>query len=140
MAGNGHSRLTSTSPVDIKDIRSDRLARAQDQFKDAPKSESKEKKPMNNTTYKTFKLHPDQKEIVEAALEDAKKRSGTKFDTVALELVCQEYMGTASAGYTTAKAALTAEFKKSESEEEFLGKVAGYLEEITGKTITISAE
>jgi hypothetical protein len=95
---------------------------------------------MTNTTYKTFKLHADQKEIVEAALEDAKKRSGTKFDTVALELVCQEYMGTASAGYTTAKAALTAECKKSESEQEFLSKVVGYLEEITGKTITISAE
>ena len=125
---------------DIQEIRSYWLARAHVQFKEAPKSASNEKETMNNTVYKTFKLHPDQKEIVEDALEDAKKRSGTKFDTVALELVCQEYMGTASAGYTTAKAALTAELKKSESEEEFLSKVVGYLEEITGKTITISAE
>ena len=93
---------------------------------------------MNNTTYKTFKLHPDQKEIVEAALGDAKKRSGTKFDTVALELVCQEYMGTASAGYKNAKAALTAEYKKSRSKEEFLCKVVSCLEEIMGDTVTIS--
>jgi hypothetical protein len=93
---------------------------------------------MNNTTYKTFKLHPDQKEIVEAALEDAKKRSGTKFDTVALELVCQEYMGTAPTGYKNAKAALTAEYKKSGSKEEFLGKVVSCLEQIMGDTVTIS--
>ena len=32
---------------------------------------------MNNTAYKTFKLHSDQKEIVEAALDNIKKHTGT---------------------------------------------------------------
>jgi hypothetical protein len=80
---------------DIEAVRSDWLARAQAQFKEAPESAPKEKKLMNkNTTYKTFKLHADQKEIVEAALDYAKAKSGTKVDTVALEYVCQEVMGT----------------------------------------------
>jgi hypothetical protein len=93
-----------------------------------------------NTVKKSFKLHPDQKEIVEAALQDAKSKSGTKFDTVALEYVCQGYMGTSPSGYKNAKAALTAEFKKSANKEEFLTKVAGYIEEITGTKITLMVE
>ena len=64
------------------------------QANEALKSISEEQKPVTNTVKKTFKLHPDQKEILEAALEDAKQRSGTKFDTVALEYVCYGYMGT----------------------------------------------
>ena len=62
---------------------------------------------MNNTTYKTFKLHSDQKEIVEAALKYAKAKSGTKFDTVALEYVCQEVMGT-GLSFETLEAAMIA--------------------------------
>jgi len=49
---------------------------------------------MNNTAYKTFKLHSDQKDIVEAALAHIKKHTGTAFDTVALEYMAISYMGT----------------------------------------------
>jgi hypothetical protein len=43
---------------------------------------------------KTFKLHPDQKEIVEAALTHVKEKTGTAGDMVALELISQHFMGT----------------------------------------------
>jgi len=121
---------------DIEGIRSDCLARAQAQFKEVPKPTSEEKKPMNDTTYKTFKLHPDQKEIVEAALEYAKHKSGTQFDTVALEYVCQEVMGS-GLSYSDAKSALTAEYKKTGDLDQFLTKVATHVEEITGKSVQI---
>ena len=48
---------------------------------------------MTNTVKKTFKLHPDQKELVDAALENIKKHTGTAFDTVALEYMAQSYIG-----------------------------------------------
>ena len=99
---------------------------------------TREKKPVSNTVKKAFKLHPDQKEIVEAALKDAKSISGTKFDTVALEYVCQGYMGTSPSGYQNAKAALTAEFKESGDAFLFLERVGNWLEEILGKEVTVS--
>ena len=68
------------------------------------------KETMNNTVYKTFKLHPDQKEIVEAALKTPKQQSGTKSDTVALELICQEI--NRFGWLQNPKAAITAELKK----------------------------
>ena len=93
---------------------------------------------MTNTVKKTFKLHPDQKKIVEVALKDSKSKSGTKSDTVALEYVCQGYMGTSPSGYKNAKAALTAEFKKAGDEFLFLERVGNWLEEILGKKVTVS--
>ena len=50
---------------DTQKIRSYWLARLHWQFKEGPDSAFDEKETMNNTVYKTFKLHPDQKEIVE---------------------------------------------------------------------------
>jgi hypothetical protein len=44
-------------------------------------------------TTKTFKLHPDQKELVEEMLTKAKDEGNTEFDTVALEYVAQNYIG-----------------------------------------------
>ena len=121
---------------DINEIRSDWLTRAQAQFKGAAKSASMEKNPMNNTVSKTFKLHPDQKEIVEAAIEYAKHKSGTEFDTVALEYVCQEVMGS-GLSFSDAKSAMTAEYKKTGDLDKFLTKVATHVEEITGKSVQI---
>jgi hypothetical protein len=89
---------------------------------------------MNNTFYKTFKLHEDQKEIVEAALDNIKKHTGTQFDTVPLEYMAQSYMGS-GISFSDAKSALVAEFKKSASEEQFLTKVVGLVEEILGYKI-----
>ena len=92
---------------------------------------------MSNTVYKTFKLHEDQKEIVEGALGLAKQKSGTAVDTVALELICQQFMGTGIM-YPTLKSALNAEFKKSGSANEFVLNVAGLVSEISGKTYTLT--
>jgi len=102
---------------------------AEAQFKEAPKLGSKENKPRSDITYKTFKLHSDQKEIVEAALSLAKRKGGTTVDTVALEYIAQEFMGTQT-GFITLKAALVAEYKKSGGSEDFLGVVAGLLDSI----------
>jgi hypothetical protein len=95
---------------------------------------------MNNTAYKTFKLHSDQKEIVDAALALAKEKSGTTVDTEALEYVAQVFMG-GGMGFASLKAALIAERKKSNSFEDFLEKVAGLLDAILVDNVaTISLE
>jgi hypothetical protein len=44
-------------------------------------------------TTKTFKVHEDQKEIILKALEEAKKAAGTDVDTVALEFICMDFLG-----------------------------------------------
>lgn len=41
----------------------------------------------------TFKVHADQKEVIEAALEKAKEFANTEVNTVALEGICLEYLG-----------------------------------------------
>ena len=92
---------------------------------------------MTNTVYKTFKLHPDQKEIVEAALSYTKEKSGTKSDTVALEYIAQSHMGTGIA-FKDAPSALQAEYKKAGDPEIFLERVGTWVEQITGKSVTIS--
>lgn len=46
----------------------------------------------NIISTKTFKLHADQKETVEAAIEKAKKEGNTDTDTVALEYICLQYL------------------------------------------------
>lgn len=43
-------------------------------------------------TTKTFKVHEDQKDIIEAALDKAKTEGATSVDTVALTYICQEYV------------------------------------------------
>ena len=43
-------------------------------------------------TTKTFKVHEDQKETIEAALAKAKADSGTTVDTVALEYICGDFL------------------------------------------------
>jgi hypothetical protein len=104
-----------------------------------PDSAFDETETMNNTVYKTFKLHPDQKEIVEAAIQDVKQHTGTNADTVALELICQQYMGTGIA-FPDATSAMTAEYKKAGDETTFLTVVAESLTEILGKGVTITTD
>jgi hypothetical protein len=123
----------------IQEIRSYWLARVHTQFKEGPDSTFDEKETMNNTVYKTFKLHEDQKEIVEAALDNIKKHTGTKHDTVALEYMAQSYMGTGIA-FPDAKSAMTAEYKKAGDETTFLTVVAEALTEILGKGVTITTD
>lgn len=54
---------------------------------DASKSDDKP------TVAKTFKLHDGQIEVVLAALEKAKSTSGTEVDSVALEYICNDFLG-----------------------------------------------
>lgn len=44
-------------------------------------------------TTKTFKVHQDQKEVIQQALNIAKNKLGTDVDTVALEHICIGYIG-----------------------------------------------
>jgi len=46
----------------------------------------------DGTTAMTFKLHPDQKEVVDAALEKAMEAGGTDVKSVALEYICQDFL------------------------------------------------
>jgi hypothetical protein len=125
---------------DINKTRSDWLARAQAQSKEAPKPGSEEKKPRSDITYKTFKLHSDQKEIVEAALSLAKQKGGTTVDSVGLEYIAQQFMGTGM-NFPTLKAAMLAEHRKAGSYEDFLANLAGLVDEIvTDLDVTISFE
>lgn len=57
---------------------------------DAPSTDTTE---AQKTTTKTFKLHADQKETVEAALDKCKHETGTDVDSVALEHICLDYLG-----------------------------------------------
>jgi len=108
--------------------------------KEGPDFAFDEEETMNNTAYKTFKLHLDQKEIVDAALALAREKGGTTVDTVALEYVAQEFMGTGM-NFPTLKAAMMAEKKKAGTEEDFLGVVAGLLDEILVENVaSISIE
>jgi hypothetical protein len=49
----------------------------------------------SNVTTMTFKLHKDQKESVEEALQKAKHASGTEVNGAALEYICLDYLGSA---------------------------------------------
>lgn len=49
------------------------------------------------TTTKTFKLHADQKETVNAAIEKAKAEGNTEVDSVALEYICLSYINEGAA-------------------------------------------
>lgn len=61
--------------------------------KEASESPSADISEAQKTTTKTFKLHEDQKETVEAALAKCKHESGTDVDSVALEHICLDYLG-----------------------------------------------
>lgn len=50
----------------------------------------------NNIVSKVFKLHSDQKEIIEAALDKCKHDKKTEHDNVALQYVCEEWLSGAS--------------------------------------------
>jgi hypothetical protein len=48
----------------------------------------------SSTKRMVFWPHPDQEEVITAALEEAKKKTGSTVDTVALEAIAQAYMAT----------------------------------------------
>lgn len=62
--------------------------------KDSPKAI--EDQTSKTVTTKTFKVHEDQKETIEAAIAKAKEDSGTPHDTAALEFICLDFMNSQS--------------------------------------------
>ena len=55
-------------------------------------AETGEQKAITDVSTKTFKLHADQKEVLEAALDKAKTEGPTEYDSVALENVCLDFL------------------------------------------------
>lgn len=101
----------------------------------APKSPT-----ATETKTKTFKLHPDQIEIVDAALAKAKKEGNTDNDAPALEYIVQSYLG-GNAAYTSLEAVMTATRKKAGSAEEFVTQVFEIMEKLTPDlTLNLSVE
>ena len=49
--------------------------------------------PTKEVVNRSFKLHTDQRETIEAAIAKARELSGTSVDTVALEYICLEFLG-----------------------------------------------
>ena len=58
-------------------------------FLDGDKSIGAAKKPKKLV----FAPHPDQAEIIQAAIDKCKSESGTEYDTKALEYICIYYLG-----------------------------------------------
>jgi hypothetical protein len=48
-------------------------------------------KVVSDITTMTFKVHPDQKELITSTLDTIKKKSETEFDTVALQYMCEQW-------------------------------------------------
>jgi hypothetical protein len=80
-------------------------------------------------TSKTFQLHEDQKEIVEAALNKIKEESGTAVDSVALEYMAQNHLG-AGIQFQNWDQALTYAVKHQEDRTLFVQQVITRLEEL----------
>ncbi len=96
------------------------------------------KQPMSSTTKMVFHLHPDQKEIVTAAIKNIKEQTGTAYQSVALEYMAQSYLGT-GLHFSHWKPAVLYALKHSQDPAAFLVAVMEYLESICPEA-TINAE
>jgi len=97
----------------------------------------KEHEPKTITT-KTFKLHDDQKQVSDEAIAKAKEEGNTEVDSVAYELICQNYLG-AGLQFSDPKQALTYDSKHNEDGMLWVQKVIGWLEELHPELV-INAE
>ncbi len=79
------------------------------------------------TTTMSFKVHPDQKEVISTAIDTAMKQVPTAVKTVALEAIAQSYMGTGIA-FKKWQDALTYAAKHASDKPMFVGEVVGMLE------------
>lgn len=80
-------------------------------FAKGPADDEGESKPKSNVTSITFKVHEDQKDIIQSAIDTAKHIQETEFDNVALEAVCLSFLA-APAEAVVAEVDLAAEFRK----------------------------
>jgi hypothetical protein len=93
---------------------------------------------MSSTTKMVFKLHPDQEEIVTAAIEHIRELTGTAYQSVALEYMAQDYLGK-GLHFPDWKSGLLYARNQSTDPGEFLQSVMEYLESICPEA-TITAE
>ena len=89
----------------------------------------KSKPASDNKTRMVFLPHPDQEEIITAALEEAKKKTGSTVDTVALEAIAQAYMATGIA-FKHWKEALAFYRKATQDGASFAQEVSMSLQEL----------
>jgi hypothetical protein len=82
-----------------------------------------------NKTKMVFWPHPDQYEIITAALNEAMKKTGSEVKTVALEAICQSYMATGIA-FKDWRQALAFDRKSTQDAASFAQKVLMFLEEL----------
>jgi len=82
-------------------------------------------------TTKIFKLHQDQKELLDDTLSKIKSESGTNVDSVALEYLCQNYLG-AGIQFQNWDQAITYAAKHLDQDEIpiFIQKVVAHLKEL----------
>lgn len=76
----------------------------------------------NTVSTMTFKVHEDQKEVIEEAIDKAKGEADTDVNTVALEAICLNYI---SGGSAKAKPASLKQVMKKHSWEEILEAFEG---------------
>ena len=89
----------------------------------------KSKPASDNKTKMVFWPHPDQEEIITAALDEAKKAVSTEHQTVALEAIAQAYMATGIA-FKDWRVALAYDRKATQDVASFAQKVLMFLEEL----------
>lgn len=65
----------------------------------------------------TFKVHPDQKETINEAVDQALEESGTEFKGVALEAICMNYLAGGSTKGATKPLSLQATMEKYSAEQ-----------------------
>jgi Reverse transcriptase (RNA-dependent DNA polymerase) len=90
---------------------------------------SKSKPASDNKTKMVFWPHPDQYEIITAALDEEMKKTGSEVKTVALEAICQSYMATGIA-FKDWRLALAFDRKGTQDAASFVQKVLMFLEEL----------
>jgi hypothetical protein len=83
----------------------------------------------SSTKKMTFWLHPDQEEIITLALNHMKETAPTKFPAVALEYICQNYLG-AGIQFQNWNQALTFARKRAHDPSIFAQQVLAFIEEL----------
>ena len=87
-----------------------------------------------------FWPHPDQEEIITGALDEAKKKTGSNVQTVALEAICQSYMAT-GISFKSWKEAMTYAAKHADNKSAVVEEVITLLEALCpGLVINASIE
>jgi AmiR/NasT family two-component response regulator len=83
----------------------------------------------DNKIRMVFWLHPDQYEIITAALDEEKKKVSTEHQTVALEAIAQAYMATGIA-FKDWRQALDFARKSTQDAASFAQEVSTFLEKL----------